>query len=146
VPGLVLQVGANNDTADRMTLIEVNSMTAESLGLVAAAGTTGSTYSVANNVKTQQGAQDALDILDNAIAQVSTQRGKLGAFQNRLEHTITNLGVAAENQAAANSRIRDADVAAEVTEMVRTQILSQSAMAILAQANAAPQALLSLFR
>ena len=63
-----------------------------------------------------------------------------------LQYTITNLGVAAENQEAANSRIVDADVAAEVSNMVRTQILSQSAMAILAQANAAPQALLSLFR
>jgi flagellin len=144
--GVVLQVGANNVSSDQLTLLNMNAMTADGLGLtsyVAAGGGMG-TYSISENVKTQSGAQNAIDIIDNAIEMVSQQRSKIGAFQNRMEYTITNLGVAAENQAAANSRIVDADVAAEVSNMVKTQILSQSAMAVLAQANAAPQALLSL--
>lgn len=155
--GVVIQVGANNVSEDKLTLLNMNAMTAQGLGLVgkttvdadgdqgdATAEVANSTYSVSENVKTQTGAQNAIDIIDNAIELVSEQRAKIGAFQNRMEYTITNLGVAAENQAAANSRIVDADVAAEVSNMVKTQILSQSAMAVLAQANAAPQALLSL--
>lgn len=150
--GVLLQVGANNDPTNQLTLLAMNDMSAEGLGLTkstnAAAGSviTGTTMSVAENVKTQAGALQAIDMIDKAIEQVSGTRSKIGAYQNRLEYTITNLGVAAENQQAAVSRIFDADVASEVSELVRTQILSQSAMAILAQANAAPQALLSLFR
>lgn len=145
VNGLVLQVGANNVSADRMTLLNMNSMTAEALGLEKGANS-GSTWDLSTSLSTQSGAQDAIAIIDNAINQVSSLRSNIGAAQNRLDYTVTNLGVAAENQQAAASRITDANVAAEVSNMVKTQILSQSAMAILAQANAAPQALLSLFR
>ena len=147
--GVLLQVGANNDPTNQLELLAMNDMSAEGLGLAvdsAVAAVTGSTQSLSENVKTQQGALLAIDMVDKAIEQVSGARSRVGAYQNRLEYTITNLGVAAENQQAAVSRIFDADVASEVSELVRTQILSQSAMAILAQANAAPQALLSLFR
>ena len=144
--GVLLQVGANNDATNQLELLAMNDMSAEGLGLSKSPTLTSSTYNLAENVKTQQGALQSIDIIDKAIEQVSGARSKIGAYQNRLEYTITNLGVAAENQQAAVSRIFDADVASEVSELVRTQILSQSAMAILAQANAAPQALLSLFR
>jgi len=77
---------------------------------------------------------------------VSSARAQLGAIQNRLEHTISNLGVAAENLTAAESRIRDADMAKEMMEFTRQQILLQSSMAMLAQSNVIPQNVLQLLR
>ena len=91
-------------------------------------------------------ANTAIATLDTAIEDVSTFRGAIGAMQNRLESTINSLGVAAENTGAANSRIRDADIASAVSEMVRAQILQQSTMAVLAQANQAPQMALQLLK
>jgi flagellin len=91
-------------------------------------------------------ANSAIATLDTAIEDVSTFRGAIGAMQNRLESTINSLGVTAENTGAANSRIRDADIASAVSEMVRTQILQQSTMAVLAQANQAPQMALQLLK
>ena len=142
--GVLLQVGANNVSADQLTLLSMNDMSAAGLGLSKTIA--GSSYDLADNLKTQTGSLQAIDIIDLAVQQVAGERANIGAIQNRLDYSITNLGVAAENNQAAVSRIFDADVASEVSELVRTQILSQSAMAILAQANAAPQALLSLFR
>jgi flagellin len=84
--------------------------------------------------------------VDAAIATVSTVRGGLGAFQNRLEHTIANLGVATENLSASESRIRDTDMAQEMTSFSRSQILSQAGTAMLAQANQSSQGVLSLLR
>ena len=77
---------------------------------------------------------------------MSLQRADLGAFQNRLEHTINNLNVAAENLAASESRIRDADMASEMVTFTRNQILQQAGTAMLAQANQIPQSVLSLLR
>ena len=88
----------------------------------------------------QIGANDS----DTAIETVSAERSKLGAMQNRLDHTINNLGVAAENLSAANSRIRDVDMAAEMMNFTRNQILIQAGTAMLAQANARPQSVLQL--
>ncbi|WP_461767714.1 flagellin [Pseudothermotoga sp.] len=85
-------------------------------------------------------------VIDAAIHKVSSARAQLGAIQNRLEHTISNLGVAAENLTAAESRIRDADMAKEMMEFTKQQILMQSSMAMLAQANALPQTVLQLLR
>ena len=82
--------------------------------------------------------------IDDAIATVSSYRGRLGATQNRLEHTIGNLRVATENLAASESRIRDVDMASEMTRFTRNQILSQAGTAMLAQANSVPQGVLSL--
>jgi flagellin len=87
-----------------------------------------------------------LTTLDSAIQAVSNQRGVLGAAQNRLEHTIANLGVAQQNITASESRIRDVDMAAEMVNFTKTGILQQAGQAILAQANSAPQGILSLLR
>lgn len=92
----------------------------------------------------QANAQAALATIENAINTVSSQRAKFGAVQNRLEHTINNLGVNAENLAASESRIRNADMAKEMTEFTRNQILVQAGTAMLAQANAVPQNVLRL--
>jgi flagellin len=90
------------------------------------------------------GAQDALTTLDSALTSANTSRATLGAAQNRLEATARNLAVAVENLAAANSRIRDVDVAEETAELTRNQILSQAGASILAQANQSPSLALSL--
>jgi flagellin-like hook-associated protein FlgL len=92
------------------------------------------------------GASAAIDLLDTAIKTVSTQRADLGAIQNRFDHTITNLNVAVENLTASESRIRDADMAQEMVQFTRNQILSQAGTAMLAQANQASQGVLSLLR
>ncbi|GAA3156904.1 flagellin [Blastococcus jejuensis] len=92
------------------------------------------------------GASDAIDDLDDAIKTVSTQRADLGAIQNRFDHTINNLNVAVENLTASESRIRDADMAQEMVQFTRNQILSQAGTAMLAQANQASQGVLSLLQ
>ncbi len=92
------------------------------------------------------GASAAIDLLDAAVQAVSATRGELGALQNRFEHTINNLNVAVENLSASESRIRDTDMASEMMEFTRTQILSQAGTAMLAQANQAPQGVLALLR
>ncbi|MGK2959395.1 MAG: flagellin [Acidimicrobiales bacterium] len=92
------------------------------------------------------GASAALVSIDAAISTVSAGRAKLGAVQNRFEHTISNLNVAMENLAASESRIRDTDMAIEMVNFTRSQILSQAGTAMLAQANSAPQSVLSLLR
>jgi flagellin-like hook-associated protein FlgL len=92
------------------------------------------------------GASTAIDALDKAIKTVSTQRADLGAIQNRFDHTINNLNVAVENLTASESRIRDADMAQEMVQFTRNQILSQAGTAMLAQANQASQGVLSLLR
>lgn len=99
-----------------------------------------------NTSKTVANAQALITAADEAITTVNTRRANLGAYQNRLEHTIANLGVAAENLAASESRIRDVDVAAETVQFIRAQILQQAGTSVLAQANQAPQAVLALLR
>jgi len=98
------------------------------------------------SIATRSGAEAAITTIDSAITSVSTERAKLGAVQNRLEHTVTYLGIAAENLTAAESRIRDADMAHEMMIFTKQQILLQSSTAMLAQANAAPQNVLQLLR
>ena len=89
-------------------------------------------------------ATNALDSIDQAIDDVSRLRGRFGSMQNRLESTIRYLGVQTENLAAAESRIRDVDIARETAELARNQILQQAAVAMLAQANSQPQLALQL--
>ncbi|HZW68744.1 MAG TPA: flagellin Hag [Pseudogracilibacillus sp.] len=101
---------------------------------------------VAGGILTQEAADEAITTFDDAINQVSAQRAKLGAIQNRLEHTINNLGASAENLTAAESRIRDTDMAKEMMEFTKNNILTQSAQAMLAQANQVPQGVLQLLR
>ena len=87
-----------------------------------------------------------LGTLDTAIDKISTQRATLGAIQNRLEHTIRNLDVSSENLSAAESRIRDTDMAKEMMTLTQNNVLSQAAISMLAQANQGPQSLLQLLR
>jgi flagellin len=96
------------------------------------------------SISTQAKAQQAISTISKAISAVSTQRATFGAVQNRLEHTINNLGVTAENLSASESRIRDADMAQEMTSFTKNQILVQAGTAMLAQANSLPQAVLKL--
>ncbi len=135
-----LHVGANKETGvfDNEVSVSLSATNTTTLAI----STLGSTASMT----TQSGANNAISTLDTAIDTISTARGKLGANQNRLDHMIESLGVATENAGAANSRIRDADVAQSVSEMVRSQILQQSTMAVLAQANQAPQMALQLLK
>lgn len=133
--GVSFQIGFKNTTNDRLTLT-VADTDAASLGL----NTTG-----ADSISTAAAAQSALSVLDaSAITILSGRRGSIGALQNRLEYTISNLQTAAENYTAANSRIEDADFAAETAAYVRNQILVQAGTAVLAQANVLPQQALTL--
>ena len=91
------------------------------------------------NVSTQEDADGAITVINDAFETVSAERSKLGAMQNRLEHTIANLGTSAENLQAAESRIRDVDMAQEMMEFTKNNILQQAATAMLAQANMLPQ-------
>lgn len=100
----------------------------------------------AASITTQSGANAAITTINNAIERVSKERSMLGALQNRLEHTINNLSTASENLSAAESRIRDTDMAKEMMEFTKNSILTQAAQAMLAQANQVPQGVLQLLR
>lgn len=107
-------------------------------------GTDNNSTLVSLDVSSHETATAAIEVYNNAIEAVSAERSKLGAYQNRLDHTIANLGTSSENLQAAESRIRDVDMAKEVMEMTRTNILAQASQAMLAQANQKPQAVLQL--
>lgn len=128
---LNLQIGAN---ANQEMNIGIRDMRAAALGV--------------NGLKVtdQASAKTAITTIDHAIRTVSGERSKLGAYQNRLEHTINNLGTSAENLTAAESRIRDVDMAKEMMEFTKNNILVQAAQAMLAQANMTPQGVLQLLR
>lgn len=98
------------------------------------------------DVSTSEKASAAISVINDAVEAVSSERSKLGAFQNRLEHTINNLGASSENLTAAESRIRDVDMAKEMMEFTKNNILTQAAQAMLAQANQQPQGVLQLLR
>ncbi|MYL47136.1 flagellin Hag [Virgibacillus halodenitrificans] len=98
------------------------------------------------NISTQSGANTAITTIQTAIDNVSSERSKLGAVQNRLDHTINNLNTSSENLTAAESRIRDVDMAKEMMNQTKNSILSQAAQAMLAQANQQPQGVLQLLR
>jgi len=106
----------------------------------------GSTYALAANISTQTAANKTITTINNALEKVSEQRSALGAVQNRLEHTINNLGATEENLTAAESRIRDVDMAKEMMNFTKNNILTQAAQAMLAQANQQPQGVLQLLR
>ncbi len=127
--------GAGNDSAEDYYYVSINTSTASALGVGIAAG---------NSISTQALAQESLDKLNKAIISKDKIRANLGALQNRLENTITNLSIQAENVQAAESRISDVDVATEMTEFTRNQILTQSAVAMLSQANSMPRMAMQL--
>ena len=132
---LTFQVGANRNQVVELT---IGNMNAETLGVGAAATKV--------NLKTQSTASTAIFTIDKAIEKVSSERAKLGAMQNRLEHTINNLSTTAENLTASESRIRDVDMAKEMMEFTKNSILQQAATAMLAQANQQPQGVLQLLQ
>jgi flagellin len=138
---LTFQVGANG--GETLTL-SLATMTADALGSSSSDNLSSLKSAGANALTTGADVSDVLDVIDDAIGQVSEFRGELGATQNRLEHTINNLQVSTENLSASESRIRDVDMAAEMAQFTRNQILSQAGTAMLAQANSVPQGVLSL--
>lgn len=140
------KVGSYSDTTKAVTFNSDNGGAVVTFDkTVLTAGTAGS-FSVSSGVDltTQAGSNSALAAIDSALGLVSGQRADLGAVQNRLQHTINSLSVAAENASAAESRIRDTDMAKEMTSFTRSQILQQAGVSMLAQANSAPQSVLKL--
>ncbi len=131
--GLTLQIGDTADDFNKMT-VSIGDMSSKGLGLEKL------------SIKTPDSASDAIDKIKTAINTVSSTRAGLGALQNRLEHTINNLDVAVENLSAANSRIRDTDMAKEMMNYTKMNVLVQSAQAMLAQANQQPQSVLQLLQ
>ncbi|MEK5107460.1 flagellin [Cytobacillus sp. FSL K6-0129] len=148
---ITFQIGANENQS---MSINISDMRASALGITTADttdsklgvtdGTSSTIQESALSVLTHEDAAAAVTKFQEAIDKVSAERSKLGASQNRLEHTISNLNNSSENLQAAESRIRDVDMAQEVMEMTRTNILSQASQAMLAQANQKPQAVLQL--
>ena len=128
---LAFQIGANTQ---QNVMIDIPQMDVVELGIEEI------------NVTTNEGANKAISQLDQAINKLSEARAKLGATQNRMEHTINNLQVTHENLTASESRIRDADMALEMTEFTRNNIINQAATAMLAQANQLPQGVLQLLQ
>lgn len=163
--GLRFQVGAN---AGQSIAVGITDMRSEALKISSAAtgtvtandgkiasfttvssatdGTSNTNSEFALDISTAERATAAISVLDDAINAVSYQRASLGAYQNRLDHTINNLNTSSENLTAAESRIRDVDMAKEIMNQTKNSILTQAAQAMLAQANQAPQGILQLLR
>jgi flagellin len=141
---LKIHFGTGNDSSEDYYYIAIGNSTASALGVGNQSDR--SVSSAGFSISTQQGAQQALDAINQAIISKDKIRASLGSLQNRLENTITNLQIQAENLQAAESRISDVDVAQEMTEFVRNQILTQSAVAMLAQANQLPQMAMQLMQ
>lgn len=164
---LTLQIGAN---ANQTVQLEVNDMRAQALGITNASGskqkvtlTDGTQKDVfyllaatvengaandehALDVLTQESAATAIFVIDDAIQRVSSERSRMGAIQNRMEYTVDNLKTMGENLTSSESRIRDLDMALEMTEFTKNNILNQAAQAMLAQANQLPQGVLQLLK
>lgn len=129
--GMTFQIGANKGQS---ITFGINDMRSSALGISSV------------DISTTAGASASITSLDKAISSVSSERAKLGAVQNRLEHTINNLNTSSENLTAAESRVRDVDMAKEMMEQTKNNILAQAAQAMLAQANQQPQGVLQLLR
>ena len=137
------QVGAGGEN-DRITLTLGDSLAADTLGLDTAAPTQEALEDL--DISDLEGAQAAMASLDTAVGQVNTALGTLGAYQNRLDYAQRNLGTAIQNYSASESAIRDVDMAKEMTELSKQQILQQAGPAMLAQANRASQGVLQLLQ
>ncbi len=130
---LKLQVGDTPDSYQKVS-VKIKDMSSKGLGLTGL------------DLSNQDGAAKAIDTIQNAVNAVSTQRGQLGALQNRLDHTLNNLDATEQNITAAESQIRDVDMAKEMTQYSKNNILVQAAQSMLAQANSLPQGVLSLLQ
>ncbi|WP_047374431.1 flagellin [Exiguobacterium sp. ZOR0005] len=151
---LKLQIGANESQTMTVSFTDMRAaalgITGTGAGFSSAAnvtdGTDNSNVENALDVSNAENAGNAVTVLQDAIEKVSAERSKLGASQNRLEHTINNLSTSGENLQAAESRIRDVDMAKEMMNFTKNNILNQAAQAMLSQANQQPQAVLQLLR
>lgn len=149
---LNLQVGANENES---VLITINEMTAKALRLVGPGDGYSNEYKVndgngnyecALDITTSENAEKSIRVIDNAIGRVSEQRGILGAYQNRLEFVVNNLNNSSENAMSSESKIRDTDMALEVTKNAKSDILLQAAQSMMAQANSAPEQIIQLLK
>ena len=138
---LQFQIGANNATTDQITITTSNMSTNSTITAITG---TAATATIAGTTATNATAMIAT--IDTALTTINSERATYGAIQNRFEAVISNLAIGAESQTAARSRIMDADFASETANLTRAQILQQAGTAMLAQANAAPQSVLSLLR
>lgn len=143
----------NHANASKYVIASVRDQATAAMSAVASTELSATTYTQADSknglgisVSTQANADKAITVINNAINMVSAERSKLGAIQNRLEHTIKNLDTSSENLQASESRIRDVDMAKEMMEFTKNSILQQAATAMLAQANQQPQSVLQLLR
>jgi flagellin len=137
IDGVNFQVGANIDQSEK---VYIGSMTAEALGISKVQGS-----DTDLNISSPEEANKSIGFLDTALKVVSQQRADLGAYQNRFEMAAKGVAIAAENLQAAESGIRDADMASEMVDYVKNQILTQAGSAMLAQANAKTQSVMALF-
>lgn len=147
--GKVFHIGANSGQSINLSIgdmgaanLGVNSTSAAGAVQLSAAASKGNGI----NITTQTAADNSISIIDKALTKVSETRASLGAVQNRLEHTINNLGTTSENLSAAESRIRDTDMAKEMMNFTKNNILTQAAQSMLAQANQQPQGVLQLLQ
>ena len=149
---LNLQVGANENES---VLITINEMTAKALRLVGPGDGYSNEYKVndgngnyecALDITTSENAEKSIRVIDNAIGRVSEQRGILGAYQNRLEFVVNNLNNSSENAMSSESKIRDTDMALEITKNAKSDILLQAAQSMMAQANSAPEQIIQLLK
>ena len=149
-----LQVGSNKEQS---MLVSIGNMRARALGLVGAGagftkepgvtdGTDTKKYERALDVTTSKSAESAIKIIDEATKKVSDQRAALGAYQNRLQYVVNNLDNSAENTISSESKIRDTDMALEVTKNAKNDILLQAAQSMMAQANSAPEQIIQLLK
>jgi len=143
---LTLQIGADTSNSLSVSIQDAQSTSLGTLSYSGGGTALGTAMTTFSSGQTITNAQALLTVLDKAITDVSGIRGTLGATQNRLEHTIANLGVSQENLTASESRIRDVDMASEMVNFTKTGILLQAGQSILSQANSAPQNILQLLR
>ena len=141
---LKVHFGTSNDSAEDYYYIKIGTSTASALGVGNQAIDANGNLRDGSTISTQEAAQKALVAVTNAVVSKDKIRAHLGALQNRLENTISNLSTQSENLQAAESRISDVDVATEMTTFVRNQILTQSSVAMLSQANSMPRMAMTL--
>jgi len=132
--GITFQVGATNSSADQI-VVKFDNATAFALGVSTSVGING-----------LASAQDAMTALDIALTSINSYMGSIGGYQNRLQYTIDNLATSIQNYSSSESTIRDVDMASEISDFTKNQILQQAGMAMLAQANSGPQQILTLLR
>ena len=141
-----IHFGTANDSAEDYYYIQIGTSTASALGVGNQSVGSDGVMRDGSTISTQDAAQKALVAVTNAVVSKDKIRAHLGALQNRLENTVSNLTTQAENLQAAESRISDVDVATEMTQFVRNQILTQSSVAMLSQANSMPKMAMNLIQ